>query len=196
MSLPDAPPPAAASPARETEVWALLKGRSVVLQDLPRWKRELNEGALDDEAAFLKYWAKRQEFRSVIEYRVKRLGDGELLRAFRILCAGKPWFFVTNLYLSCEDIGPGLYIEHGFSTIVYARRIGANFRINQNVTVGTNKGGNPVIGDDVSIYTGAVVVGGITIGDQVRVGANAVVLEDIPSRATVVPAKSRIILRD
>lgn len=77
-----------------------------------------------------------------------------------------------------------------FSTIIHASRIGRNFTIFQNVTVGYSNGGKPQIGDNVTIYSGAVVIGPIKIGDNVEIGANAVVTKDVPSNVVVagVPA--------
>lgn len=83
--------------------------------------------------------------------------------------------------------------------------IGKNCWIYQNVTIGTDKYYHsaqkqfyPKIGDNVIIYAGAVVAGGITIGNGAIIGANAVVLSDIPedSVAVGVPAKVVKIKKD
>lgn len=88
------------------------------------------------------------------------------------------------------DIGEGLVVFHGHGTVIAAHKIGRNFSIYQGVTVGNNaKPGqvrhNPIIGDNVSIYTNAVVAGGITIGDNVSIAAGAVVMKDVPSNSVV-----------
>ena len=74
--------------------------------------------------------------------------------------------------------------------------------VHQNVTIGLRRLTDtnyaisvPKIGDRVCIYAGAVIAGPINIGDDAAVGANAVVLEDVPPGATVVGAKARIIPR-
>ena len=65
-----------------------------------------------------------------------------------------------TLHLACSDIGPGLFIQHGFATIVAARRVGRNCWINQQVTIGfTRPEDRPTIGDDVFVYAGAKVLG-------------------------------------
>ena len=51
----------------------------------------------------------------------------------------------------------------------------------------------PVIGNNVTIYTGAIVVGGIHIGDNAVIGAGAVVVKDVPANTTVVGQPMRII---
>jgi serine O-acetyltransferase len=72
--------------------------------------------------------------------------------------------------------------------------IGENVSILQNVTIGGN--GNriaPRIGDNVTIHSGAVVVGDIDIGDGAVIGANSVVLSDVPPDTTVVGTPARIV---
>lgn len=89
-------------------------------------------------------------------------------------------------------MGGGCYIQHGFSTIIAARSIGKNLWINQCATIGyTNATDCPTIGNDVKICSGAKVLGNINIGDNAIIGANAVVVKDVPANAVVggVPAK-------
>lgn len=70
--------------------------------------------------------------------------------------------------------------------ISYGAKIGRNCTINQQVTIGQNEKGHPVIGDNVFIGAGARIIGAVTIGDNVKIGANAVVVKDIPRNSTVV----------
>lgn len=73
--------------------------------------------------------------------------------------------------------------------------IGENATIYQNVTLGQSgrEEGYPVIGADAVIYAGAVVVGPLRIGRASRIGANSVVLSDVPDCATSVGAPARIV---
>ncbi|MCD8007035.1 MAG: serine acetyltransferase [Oscillospiraceae bacterium] len=91
------------------------------------------------------------------------------------------------------DIGKGTFITyHGLGVIINKRAvIGENCRIRQHVTIAANDEGVPVIGNNVQIGAGAVLIGKIVIGDNVKIGANAVVLHDLPSDCTAVgmPAK-------
>lgn len=89
-------------------------------------------------------------------------------------------------------ISGGMIFQHGFSTIVSAEKIGKNCKIYQQVTIGYNhKLQAPIIGDNVEICCGAKVIGGIRIGNNVLIGANAVVVKDVPDNAIVagIPAK-------
>ena len=132
-------------------------------------------------------------FRNVFYYRSSRVFP-RLTKLSKLFL--RPMF---GLEIDVADgIGGGMHIFHGYSTIVHARSIGRNFTVYQNVTVGRGKAAveghtkAPVIGDDVIIYTGAVVIGGVHIGDNARIGAGTVVTKDVPAGATVVGAKMRV----
>ncbi len=74
--------------------------------------------------------------------------------------------------------------------------IGERCLVMQQVTLGqTDQSGAPTLEEDVYIGAGAKVIGEITIGARARVGANAVVLRDVPADATAVGVPARIILR-
>lgn len=97
-------------------------------------------------------------------------------------------------------IGPGLNIAHGHVVIDGRVVIGRDCALSPWVTIGLSgrrrygfDSRGPIIGDRVFIGTGAKVLGPITIGDDVRIGANAVVIDDVPSGATVVGAPARIV---
>ena len=104
---------------------------------------------------------------------------------------------MDTLYLYTPVIGAGLFIQHGFSTIITAKSIGENCWINQQVTIGFIAGSDcPTIGDNVTITAGAKVLGGITLGDNAIVGANAVVLKNVPPNCTVVGVPAYIVKRE
>lgn len=82
----------------------------------------------------------------------------------------------------------------GIGCIIHnATRIGARCVIGSNVTIGGTQNGIPVIGEDVYISTGAKILGGIVIGDGAVIGANAVVLKNIPPFSVVGGVPSKII---
>ena len=92
------------------------------------------------------------------------------------------------------DIGGGLYIAHPVGTVVTAKRIGENCSIIAAVTIGMrNEWAFPDIGDRVFVGAGARVLGGITVGDDAMIGANAVVIDDVPAGMTVVGIPARIV---
>jgi serine O-acetyltransferase len=92
------------------------------------------------------------------------------------------------------EIGPGLNLAHT-SGIVVGRHvvIGSDALLFQGVTLGDDGTGpgQPVIGDRVRIGAGAKVLGSVQIGDDVTIAANAVVIADVPTGATVggIPAR-------
>jgi serine O-acetyltransferase len=103
----------------------------------------------------------------------------------------------SSLYLSTRQIGSGLYIQHGDSSIIAAKKIGGNCWINQGVTIGyTSKGESPEIGNQVTINAGAKVLGPIKVGNNVVIGANAVVVKNVPDNCTVVGVPAYIIKRN
>lgn len=126
-----------------------------------------------------------REFRSVVYKRLKWR---------RMFVA---WLFhgQFNLTLACNNIGPGLIVQHGYSTVVCANRIGKNFKVNQCVNIVWNGKEQCVIGDNVTVFTGAIIVGGVKIGNNVTVGAGAVVVKDIPNNCLVVGNPMRIIYK-
>lgn len=100
---------------------------------------------------------------------------------------------LDSLYIKMppENIGGGLYFQHGFSTIIAAKKIGENVSINQQVTIGYNGDFAPTLEDNITICAGAIVIGNVTIKSDSKVGAGAVVTKDIPENTVVagVPAR-------
>lgn len=97
-------------------------------------------------------------------------------------------------------IGKGLFIDHGMGVVIgETAEIGDNVTIYHGVTLGgtgKEKGKrHPTIGNNVVIGSGAKILGPINVGNDAKIGANAVVLEDVPSRATAVGIPARVIGR-
>ncbi|HTL70332.1 MAG TPA: serine O-acetyltransferase EpsC [Candidatus Eisenbacteria bacterium] len=98
-------------------------------------------------------------------------------------------------------IGKGFFIDHGMGVVIGETTvIGDNVTIFQGATLGgTGKQRgkrHPTIGNNVVIGAGAKVLGAITIGDFVSIGANAVVLRDVPPNSTVVGVPGRVTRRE
>jgi serine O-acetyltransferase len=90
-------------------------------------------------------------------------------------------------------IQPGIYIVHGQVVVDGIVEIGSGVVISPFVVIGLRAGDvrGPVVEDGVSIGTGAKLIGPSRIGAGATIGANAVVLDDVPARATVVGAPAR-----
>lgn len=98
------------------------------------------------------------------------------------------------------NIGKNLVLAHPHGIIVNKRaHIGNNVTLYQNVMIGEitsgKREGVPTICDNVIIYPGAVVVGGITVGESARISPNAFVNFDVPAGALVVGNPGEIIYK-
>ncbi len=98
-------------------------------------------------------------------------------------------------------IGKGLFIDHGMGVVIGETAIvGDNVLLYQGVTLGgtgLEKGKrHPTIGNNVVIGGGAKVLGNITVADNSYIGANAVVIKDVPVNSTVVGVPGRITKQD
>lgn len=89
------------------------------------------------------------------------------------------------------EIGPGLFIDHGMGVVIgETAKLGADVTIYQGVTLGgtgfaTGKR-HPTVQDNVTIGSGAKLLGPITVGHGAKIGANTVVIHDVPPNSTVV----------
>ena len=109
--------------------------------------------------------------------------------------------WLIRVMFGCEihsqmKCGQGLVLGHNGCGIVINKDavIGDNVLIFQNTTIGGRKGSSaPIIGDDVLIGAGAVILGDITIGKGAQIGSNAVVLQDVPEYATAIGVPAKII---
>lgn len=102
---------------------------------------------------------------------------------------------------SSTNIGEGFYIGHFGTIVINAKAVlGRNCNIAHNVTIGqANRGkhkGYPVIGDQVWIGTGAVVVGNIHVGSNVLIAPNSFVNTDVPPNSIVIGNPCKIISKE
>lgn len=126
---------------------------------------------------------------------VKRLGF--LAKLFSII---NFVIFGTEIAMGAEIEG-GFYMPHSLGTIISVKTVGRNFSCYHKVGIGSSMeaGGEdleknrPVFGENVQVYTGATVIGPIKIGNNVTIGANAVVITDVPDNCIAVGVPARII---
>ena len=106
----------------------------------------------------------------------------------------------SGCYISPKaKIGKGLRLPHATGIVIGdGAIIGDNALIYQHVTIGDKGSGDeyPMLKDNVTIYAGACVVGSVTLHDDVVIGANAVVLHDIPAQSTAVGVPAKILKKD
>jgi serine O-acetyltransferase len=94
------------------------------------------------------------------------------------------------------EFGPGFVLIHSNGVVINSSvRGGARVFLEHQVTIGAEKDAAPVLGDDVFIGAGAKIVGAVRIGSRVKIGANAVVITDIPDDATAVGVPARVVDR-
>lgn len=98
----------------------------------------------------------------------------------------------NTIFCSCvigrgAEFGPGFVLIHSLGVVINGSvRGGAGVKLEHQVTIGAEKRQSPVLGDGVFVGAGAKIIGPVSIGTGVRIGANAVVLKDVPPNATVV----------
>lgn len=96
-----------------------------------------------------------------------------------------------------KELGGGILLQHPYSTILNAKKIGKNFRCRQCTTIGNKVDGRndliPTIGDNVVVGANVVIIGDVTIGNNVDIGAGTVVVNNIPDNCVVVGNPAKII---
>ena len=107
---------------------------------------------------------------------------------------------ITGIQLPCEvDVGRNFVIDHfgGIMISGYAK-FGDNCRVRNGVVIGILRVGEksaPIIGNNVDIGVGAKLLGPIRIGDNVLIGANAVVVRDVPDNSVIMAVPAVILPR-
>jgi serine O-acetyltransferase len=92
------------------------------------------------------------------------------------------------------EFGPGFVLIHSTGVVINGRVQGqSNILIEHQVTIGADRRKSPLLGSDIFIGAGAKIIGLVTIGDGARIGANAVVVKDVPPHCTVVGIPAQIV---
>ena len=149
----------------------------------PDWSREAPRGFWDPG---------RKLIGAVRDYQ----RGGPLRRRLAVL-RHRFWSLVSGAELPVTtDIGGGLMLPHPNGVVVHPKSvIGPNCILFQQVTLGGNGGGSgvPRLGGHVRVGPGARILGPVAVGDNAVIGANAVVLRDVPAGVVVVGVPARIL---
>lgn len=106
---------------------------------------------------------------------------------------------INTMFCNCiigrgAEFGPGLVFIHATGIVINgAVRGGSNIHLEHQVTIGAERRQAPVLGNDIFVGAGARILGSITVGDGAKVGANAVVVKDVPAHSTVVGIPAQVV---
>lgn len=106
------------------------------------------------------------------------------------------WYRPGDRYFTISyttKIGESMWIAHPYSTIINAESIGANFSCIHNTTIGATEKGRPIIGNNVQLGAGVIVIGNVHIGNNVTIGAGSVVVKDIPDNCVAAGNPAKVI---
>lgn len=167
--------------------------KSLIWQDLSRSTKKHTKKNL------IKFLLTNASFKITFWFRIGSyfMQKNKLLYFFVFLLY-KQLMYKTGIQLPLGTfVRGGLRFYHFSNVVINAKAIiGKNVSIYNGVTIGINLSPHgscspPVIGDNVVICTGAKIIGNVTIGDSCVIGANAVVVKDLPkgSIAAGIPAK-------
>lgn len=166
----------------------LSKNKSIIIEDINKNfidRTTFSNKNSNNYSLFFKFtylMSNYKEFRNVFYYRL-----GIISNLISWICPK-----LKPLYITSNHIGKGFILFHGFSTIIYANSIGDNCTIYHNVTIGKTND-IPSIGNNVTICTGSIIIGGIRIGNNVTIGAGSLVNKDIPDNSVVIGNPCRIL---
>jgi serine O-acetyltransferase len=110
--------------------------------------------------------------------------------------------FLTGIEIHpAATMGRGVFIDHGMGIVIgETAEVGNNVSLLQGVTLGgtstRREKRHPTLRDNVTVGSGAKIIGAITIGENSRVGAGSVVVRDVPPNAVVVGVPGRVTFKD
>ncbi|WP_304610901.1 serine acetyltransferase [Mucilaginibacter sp. UR6-1] len=140
----------------------------------------------------------KKNYRIVILYRILNHFHKSTLASLLLLPLSLYYRLMTNRY--CVDlpvdtrIGEGFRLNHCYCVVVNRKAvIGNNVYIGHSVTIGSNGDRYPVIGNNVLIAPGCLIIGDVTIGDNVIIGAGSLVVKNVEANSIVGGHPSRFL---
>ena len=165
-------------------------------QDVQRWvvPGEIADPEQITLGMTLKLLARHMQLRMMLLIRFGAWCNRKRIRGMPSLIQRMISLFYGLEIAVSQEIGGGLYIAHPYGTVIMVEKLGRNCSIIHNVTLGMRKErGFPCIEDNVFIGAGARVLGGIHIGEGTNIGANAVVIHDMPAGVTAVGVPAKVV---
>ena len=106
---------------------------------------------------------------------------------------------LNSIFCNCiigrgAEFGPRFVLVHATGVVINGRVVGGSgVFLEHQVTIGAERRASPRLGNDVFVGAGAKILGSVSVGDGARVGANAVVVKDVPPRTTVVGIPAQVV---
>jgi serine O-acetyltransferase len=163
-----------------------------VSAEIPNWAREALKPGV---------WSPSRRLLAAVRlYQRYQYQGGRRARANRMLAVvqHRLWSAVTGADIPLNaHIDGGLVMPHPNGIVIHPEaRVGPNCLLLQQVTLGQGPvPGLPVLVGHVDVGAGAKILGGVTVGKHAVVGANAVVIRDVPEGATVVGVPAHVVQR-
>lgn len=158
--------------------------RSIVVSDISNLKKKYNISYYF-LGTFLYFLHNNRYYRTLFYYRIGPV-ISSLISWWR---PGDRYFTISP---RCE-IGEGVIFAHPYGTIINADKIGKNFSFIHLTTIGSLGEKRPVIGDNVELGAGVIIIGDVKIGNNVKVGAGSVVVKDLPDNCVAVGNPAKVI---
>lgn len=131
---------------------------------------------------------------AVILYRLMQWARRRRLTPLEMLFNRANTSFCNCIIGRGAEFGPRLVLIHATGIVINGTvRGGSGVHLEHQVTIGAERRQSPRLMNDVFVGAGAKIIGPVTIGEAARVGANAVVVKDVPAFATVVGIPARVI---
>ena len=149
--------------------------------------------------SILKTFLINRAFRVICTYRLARYLQKNKFTRLYLLPIARLFHFITQGSIGFElplqvEAGGGFCVYHGWGLIINNKvQLGENVTLLHHCTIGENAHGIPLIGNNVSIGTGVIIIGKVVIGNNVTIGAGTVVTKDIQDNMVVVGNPQKVI---